>query len=122
MTADGEAGDGPPAELGQQLLLTLVLEQLTHFTLGVQLPALKTGNTGIKPHDVIDSGRQTRKTPLTVALPLNHIPFKPIRTSLQKQILCVHGRRRQHNDTMLFQLLCSEMSFSFGCADPTFFF
>lgn len=41
VAADGEAGDGPAAELRQQLLLVLVLQQLTHFTLRVQLPTLK---------------------------------------------------------------------------------
>lgn len=41
VAADGEAGDGPPAELGQQLLLPLILQQLAQFGLRVQLPTLK---------------------------------------------------------------------------------
>lgn len=40
VAADGEARHRPPLELRQQLLLTLILQQLTHFALRVRLPAL----------------------------------------------------------------------------------
>lgn len=42
VAADGEAGHGPPAELRQQFLLPLILEQLAQFGLRVQLPTLRT--------------------------------------------------------------------------------
>lgn len=39
---NGESWDGPARHLGKKLLLALVLEQLTHFSLNVHLPALQT--------------------------------------------------------------------------------
>lgn len=53
MATDGKVRDGPRAELRQQFLLTSVLQELTQFTLRIQLPALKKKQTcALKPLNI----------------------------------------------------------------------